>query len=142
MIKYLPDQKPAAIRLDRTRVLLLMKALRDYVPILTRTAPAHLRILRAFALALPRSLPYEVRIYASEWALLSPALRPQGSSPRAGSEAARMYALYRQLRPQCRFLSANMVEQERKRARQRRARVWRGEFDRARDPGAPRIPRR
>lgn len=141
-MQYTPNQKPAVIKLDRDAVLLILKALSDYVPRLTQTQPSKLRVLKSFAKALPKSLPYEVRVYAEEWDVLSPALRPQGSNPAAGSRAARMYALYTRLRPHCRFLTAQMLAREAKRAEERRLANLRGVNDHKRDPSAPKIPNR
>jgi hypothetical protein len=46
---------------------------------------------------LPKSLPYDLALHPSEWALVSRALRPQGSHPRKGSRAANAYSLYQLL---------------------------------------------
>ena len=53
-----------------------------------------LRVLTLFIKTLPTCAPYEVTISTREWPTISKALRPQGSNPEPGSEAAKWYALY------------------------------------------------
>lgn len=134
-MEYAPNQRPTTLLLTRDRVITLLRALNDVKGKLIHTQPASLRIARAFALALPRSLPYEVRIHAEEWALLSTALRYNPNDRKAR-------ALYELLRPHCRFLTVHALLVEERKARTRRLRRLRGEFDRDHDPSAPRVPRR
>lgn len=139
-MKYLPDQKPAVIRLGRDRVLMLEDALKRYTKSLLRLdiaggSAARTRDMRKLYLArcairaLPQCLPYTVIIHAAEWEVISIALRSQGSHPVAGSLAAREYALYDKLRAKCRFLTATQVERDEQRAKARRLRTLRGDFD-------------
>lgn len=133
-MKYLPDQKPYTFRLDRRRVMLILSALAGYKKTLIEQRPTALRVLRAFAKALPSSLPYDVRVYAEEWAVLSPALRAANTNDHD--------ALYHWLAKRCRFETAQMRDREQRQARKRRLESYRGVYDHERDAKAPRIPRR
>lgn len=131
---YVPGQRPAELRMDRRRVLLILSALRDYGPTLMKQHPARLRVMRAFAQALPSSLPYIVRVYSTEWQVLSPALRAANTKAHA--------ALYHWLSKRCQFVTVQGEERNRRKMKQHHLSRLRGVYDRERDPGAPRIPAR
>lgn len=52
---------------------------------------------RLISNTLPRNLPYDLSLYPYEWAIVSRALRPNGSNPEPGSTEAAAYALYLKL---------------------------------------------
>jgi hypothetical protein len=97
-MKYLPNQPAKYCRLDRPSIELISTALAQHAARISNTTPLAARQARIMRRALPKSLPYELSCLAQEWEILSQALRPEGSNPTPGSEAARMFALYTKLR--------------------------------------------
>lgn len=94
-----PDQA-SIIRLSRHQAPLLRQALQE--------AAAHARAqndydrhrrLKTILHGLPKSLPYDLSLYASEWPLISQALRPGDThrSPTRGTQELRYRALYQYL---------------------------------------------
>ncbi len=81
--------------LSRKQFAKLCAALRAYGPTLREQRDHEARrILTMFARTLPTHAPYTVTITAREWPIISRALRPEGSNPTPGSDAAKWYALY------------------------------------------------
>ncbi len=97
-MRYLKDQASKARRVKPKHIDMIRAALAAYLIDLATTNPGLRRRVRLVDAALPASAPYELRLYATEWEIVSKALRPVGSNPPPGSTHASWFALYTLLR--------------------------------------------
>lgn len=97
-MKYLPNQKPRGLRLTRKQFLILESALRAHRKTTSDVVGGGGHSTRLAIQALPTQAPYDLWLFPLEWQQVSKALRPFGSHPPPGSEAATYYALYTRLR--------------------------------------------
>jgi hypothetical protein len=119
-MRYRQNQGSKARRVKARHIELLHQALGHFQLKHAGTNPGLRNRARLVAAALPASAPYELRLFAEEWQIVSQALRPVGSTPRPGGLAAKYYALYTLLRKT--FVFATMGDDVRAKAlSQRRA---------------------
>lgn len=114
--------KQYTARLSPRQFRKLCEALRHHGTKLRETKDYEARkTLALFVRTLPTCAPYDVTISTREWPIISRALRPEGSKPTPGSDAARWLGLYQwMIMPQnyygLRVLSARTQREHAKRA--------------------------